>query len=312
MDPQIAAAGSTVVVMWTTPGTDPWGDGPLATSVSLDGGRTWKAGPNPADDGSTAGHAFLELSTDSAARFYAFWLDSRDGAQGLRGAVSTDRGQRWAKNVSLDVRTCECCWNKALSLEANRMALLYRDTEPRDMALAVTEDGGLTWTRRATVGAFNWGFNGCPHVGGGLAQTESNGRRTLHAIVWTGAEGREGLYATRSQDGGYQWSVAQRLATGDAKHADIAGQGDQVAAVWDRTRGGASAIMLARSRDAGGTWEPAEQIAASPQASHPLVVASAGHFVVFWTEKAAGDGPLTWRTVRIADRASAGSGRLRR
>lgn len=94
MDPQIAAAGDTVVVLWTTPGTSAWGAGPLATAVSRDGGRTWTLGPNPADDTSNDGHSFLELAADETGAFQAFWLDSRNGAQGLRTAFSRDAGHR--------------------------------------------------------------------------------------------------------------------------------------------------------------------------------------------------------------------------
>lgn len=301
MDPQIAAAGDAIVVMWTTPGTDVWNDGPLATSASRDGGRTWTPGPNPADDGLTIGHAFLELAADGRGRFHAFWLDSRDGAPGLRASLSSDGGRTWSANRTLDLRTCECCWNKALALQDESLLLLYRDRDPRDMALAASGDGGRSWQRRWTVGAFDWGFNGCPHIGGGLAASSGNGARYLHAAVWTGAEGREGIHALRSSDEGRGWSTPQRLAGAWARHADMAGDGTDVVAVWDETRGGGqAAIMAARSRDHGATWAPATQLALAQQATHPLVVASRDRFVVFWTDKSP-SGPLQWHIRRLPD-----------
>lgn len=300
MDPQIAAAGDTLVAMWTMPGTDKWGSGPLATSRSRDGGRTWTPGVNPTDDGSTEGHSFIELGTDAQSRFHAFWLDSRDGGQGLRTSVSADGGRTWSKNLTIDSRTCECCWNKTLATGPNAMFVLYRDKDPRDMAIARTDDGGRTWNRRATVGAFNWQFDGCPHVGGGLARTEADGEHYLHAMVWTGVEGREGVYVLRSGDDGRQWTAPQRLGGPSAKHADLAGARRDVIAAWDESGDGQSAVKVARSRDQGATWESVRTLAAAAQASHPLVVTSRGRFVVFWTEKTPA-GALTWKSVHVDD-----------
>ena len=49
MDAQIAAAGERIVAVWPTAGTDKMGRGPMATATSADGGKTWTAGPDPAD-----------------------------------------------------------------------------------------------------------------------------------------------------------------------------------------------------------------------------------------------------------------------
>ena len=284
MDPQIAAHGDTVVVLWTTPGTSPWGAGPPATAISRDGGRTWAPGTNPSDTGSTDGHVFLEIVADEAGDLYAFWLDSRDGAQGLRAAVSRDGGGSWAPNVSVDAATCECCWNTALPVGPGRVLVLYRDKDPRDMGLAVTADGGRAWARRATVGTFNWDFDGCPHVGGGLA----GGEAALHAVVWTAESGHEGLHLLRSTDLARTWAATARVGTTRARHADIAAEGDEVAAVWDDVVEGATAVYGKSSRDGGATWTGAVRLSAAEDvASHPKVVAVQGAFVAFWTARGA-------------------------
>ncbi|MPZ21123.1 MAG: exo-alpha-sialidase [Luteitalea sp.] len=299
MDPQIAAAGDTVVVLWTTPGTSAWGAGPLATAVSRDGGRTWTLGPNPADDTSNDGHSFLELAADETGAFQAFWLDSRNGAQGLRTAFSRDAGQTWSANASIDSRTCECCWNKAVAFSPGSSAVLYRDRSPRDMALAATTDGGRTWTRRATVGDFGWAIEACPHVGGGLARTRVGTAERLHAVVWTGKAGREGLHRLASRDDGRTWSKPARLGTARAKHGDIAGSAAHLAAVWDDVRAGQQVIRAATSDDEGASWHSPIQLSDSNRtATHPLVIWSDGRFVAFWTD-AARDSPAAWRAVRI-------------
>jgi hypothetical protein len=104
-EPQIAAHGAHVLVLWTEPGTSSFGSGPLGTAISDDGGRTWTAGGNPADDGGTGGHGYADVTADAAGRFHAVWLDSRDGGQGLRAARSSD-GRTWSRNATLDARTC--------------------------------------------------------------------------------------------------------------------------------------------------------------------------------------------------------------
>lgn len=57
--------------------------------------------------------------------------------------------------------------------------------KPRDMALIRSSDQGASWQPVGMVGDFWWRFEGCPHIGGGLAQA---GDEQLNAVVWTGAE----------------------------------------------------------------------------------------------------------------------------
>ncbi len=101
-EPQIAAVGDRLVAVWTRPGGNRFGKGPLGTALSTDGGVTWSSGPNPADDGREDGHAFADLAADETGTLFLAWLDSRDGGQGLRTAVSSDSGRTWAKNASPD------------------------------------------------------------------------------------------------------------------------------------------------------------------------------------------------------------------
>ena len=298
-DPRIAAIGDQIVVLWTRPGTGRFGVGPLATAWSAAGGRTWTAGANPADDGTTDGHAFLQLMADPEGRFHAYWLDSRDGGQGLRASSSNDGGRTWTANATLDRPTCECCWNEAIAMGGEQLAVLYRDNDPRDMALAVSENGGATWDRRGHVGAFGWGFNGCPHVGGGLGVTFAGSKQLLHAVVWTGKEADAGVHALRSGDGGRSWPAPQRLGSIRARHTDLAARGASVAIVWDEVRDGQSIILAAVSKDHGQTWgAPVVLSSREYYATHPLIVPTGEMYVVFWTERHGDDG-LRWRSARL-------------
>jgi hypothetical protein len=299
-DPQIAAHGDRVVAVWTAPGTSSWGSGPLAVALSGDGGRTWSRGPNPADDGSTEGHGFIDVAATSAGVFHAVWLDGRDGYQGLRVARSEDGGASWRPNASIDARTCECCWNDLTVLGGERLAVLYRDHDPRDMAVAVSEDDGRSWSRRGVAGEFDWEVEGCPHVGGGLAARRGSGagaaeRPEIHALVWTGAADRAGLYAVASRDGGRRWSEARALGSPRAKHGDLAAGGAVVYAAWDD--GGT--ISAATSSD-GTTWGAPRQLSRDgAAATHPVVVAVESGAVVLWTETVDGADATRWVAARI-------------
>jgi hypothetical protein len=295
-DPQVAAHGERVVVLWTRPGSSRFGSGPLATAVSDDGGRTWREGPNPADDRSQDGHGYADLAADSAGRFHAVWLDSRDGGQGLRAARSADGGLTWSANATLDTRTCECCWNELLPTGRQGMRVIYRDKDPRDMAVAASDDGGGTWRRLGVAGAFRWSFEGCPHVGGALAQT---GRARLHALAWTGEEAHAGLYVLDSSDGGGSWGPPRRVGGERAHRGDLAAAGRTLAAVWDEPGDTGRGVYGAVSKDAGRTWSAPRRLSDGAwNAGFPAVVPSGTGFRAFWTE-AQGDSPARWRSAEL-------------
>ena len=294
-DPQIAAFGEDLVAVWMTRGTGLFDSGPMVTALSSDGGKSWRAGVNPADDGTTGGHGFIALGADAAGKFHLTWLDSRDGAQGLRYTLSTDAGSTWLTNRTLDSRTCECCWNSIATGRAGPY-VLYRDTEPRDMRLAKADPAGST----IRLGEFGWNFTGCPHVGGGLAVTTTGERETIHAAVWTGQEGSMGLYYVRTEDG----TVRKPIAVGgeNAWHSDVAaGQDGRVALAWDKkTDAGTTEIWAAVSNDNGATWSTPRQISAPEvSASHPRLVPVADGFRAFWTEAPKGHQNYRWQSAPI-------------
>jgi BNR repeat-like domain len=286
-EPQIAAVGDRLVALWTRPGGSRFGKGPFGTALSADGGATWAPGPNPADDGREDGHAFADLAADEAGTLFLAWLDSRDGAQGLRTAVSRDSGRTWEKNASPDARSCECCWNRVTAAGRDGAYVLYRDRDPRDMALVATRDGGREWTRRGPVGTFAWQLEGCPEVGGGLV-AQTTGR--LDAVVWTGETARQGVYALGSPDDGRTWTAPVPLGSKAARSPDLARSGSVLEALWEEK----GAVYGARSRDDGRTWSAPERL--SPEnvrAVHPYVVTTGeDRFLAVWTER---EGEGRWR-----------------
>jgi hypothetical protein len=286
MDVQVAASGRRVIAVWQTPGVGFFRSGPMAVAISEDGGRTWRAGSNPADDGSMKGQGFIDIAADTEGRFHLVWLDARSGVQGLRYARSADGGMTWSMNQTLDAETCECCWNTITTAPGGTVAVLYRDKGPRDMAFVRSVDGGRTWAKPARVGEFDWDINACPHVGGGLAWVPRKNPRQVHATVWTGKTGSQGIYYLTSLDGGATWDEPKQLGDSGSWHPDVAvGDGDEVAAVWDAHTERGLAIFTAASKDGGKTWtEPRRLSREGASASHPRIVWTHRGFRAFWTE----------------------------
>jgi hypothetical protein len=320
MDAQIAASGDRLVVVWTTEGKeDRFGRGPMASAFSGDGGKTWSPGPNPADDGAATGHTFVDIAADDQGAFHLVWLDGRSErvlrtsaivtgvpttqptstGKGLRYARSTDGGASWSANVTIDPQTCECCWNTVATGPGGKILVLYRDFSPRDMALARSDDGGRTWLKPTTVGAFGWDVNGCPHVGGGLAFGAKPGE--LFATVWTAKDNdHRGAYTLASRDGGATWSAPQQLGNADSWHPDITRANDRLVAAWDAYVDGGTAAFTASSVDNGRTWTAPQRLnAADASATHPRLITTPAGVRVFWTERATGQGSR-WVSKKLA------------
>ncbi len=285
-DIQLAATGDNLVAIWQTTGEIP-GMGSIASVYSHDGGKTWKSGANPAANDS-GDQSHMDIAAGKDGFFHAVWLDDRDenGYQGLRYARSDDAGTHWQKSSTLDDTTCSCCWNKIAFTPTGALNVLYRDMEVRDMALTQSADNGATWQKASRVGDFNWKFDGCPHVGGGLAYTDIDGNTVMHSVVWTGAEQKQGLYYLRSTDNGKLWSTPRKLGY-RAVHADIAATDNQhIGAVWDETGADGSAVYSARSVDGGSSWSEAKQWSApGHNAVQPRIVQAQDGFLLLWTEK---------------------------
>lgn len=286
-DVQIAAHGDDLMAVWQVTGEIP-GMGPLISLYSKDGGLNWSQGSNPTASDVDQSHP--DLLADEQGRFHLIWLDDRDenGYQGLRYAVSSDAGQHWEWTQTIDDSSCSCCWNRLLLGPDGEINALYRDMEPRDMALAQSSNTGKNWQRISTVGEFNWQFDGCPHNGGALAK---DGQQALHSLVWTGADNKAGLYYLQSNDNAKSWTPPQKMGDGSlAFHSDIAALGDErLLAIWDARGAEGSVVMISESFDKGEHWSAAKQISTpASSATFPRVVATKTGFLAMWTEQKPG------------------------
>lgn len=290
--PQVASHGDRMVAVWTTKGTGFMGRGPMASACSKDAGSTWDPGPRPWKTDDLGGQAFLDLAADDEGVFHLVWLGKRSDDQKLKSlmyAKSVDDGATWSEPLDVDDATCECCWNR-LSLDSGgNLYTIYRDIDPRDMSAAKIERDGSEWNSLGRVGAFDWQFNGCPHVGGDLVAWPNDTSTSLHAMVWTGKDESEGVYYVRSLDDGANWEAPQRVGE-MSKFPDIAGSAAGVLArVWDTADEGIVYVSL--SCDDGSTWSDALALSnPDDRSDHPSVVAVGDEFRIFWSEDGGEDG----------------------
>ncbi len=289
-DAQITALGNTVLVTWMehVEGAR-FNAGPMLAVRSEDGGKTWSYTSTP-PDWKKGPHGYTDLSSDSVA-MHAVWLDSRLGPSGIKAtqalyyARSIDGGISWQSNITLDKMTCSCCWNTVKADNKGNAYVLYRDKQPSDLALAVV--GRQQKTQRLShVGAFNWQFEGCPHIGGGLDFQQKWGTDRIHAVVGTGHTEHLGVHYLYSDDGGLNWSDTIALGDESALHGDVAAHDNgRVVAVWDMMSDSGLGIFTAESLDHGKNWSATRQLSAQGgRASHPRIVKTKNGFLTIWTE----------------------------
>ncbi|MEE9425752.1 MAG: sialidase family protein [Methylococcales bacterium] len=289
-DAQIAVQGDNIVVSWMKYVEDArFNAGPMLTARSTNGGQNWQYTATP-PDWEEGPHGYIDMAADDHA-IHAVWLDSRDGSsetkasQGLRYAQSIDGGDSWQPNKTLDNVTCSCCWNTVKSDISGNAFVLYRDKEPSDLSIGVVNTQ-QQWQRLNHVGAFNWQFDGCPHIGGSIDFQKTAGKKRLHSVVGSGHPEHLGVHYLYSDDGGKTWSANKQLGDESAIHADIAAHNNgRVIAVWDMMGEDGLAIYATESSDQGANWSSPKQLSKPGlRATHPRVVKTENGFLALWTE----------------------------
>ncbi len=298
-DIQLAASGKHRLALWQAKGELP-GMGPLVAAYSNDDGKTWETASNPAVN-NQGDQSHADIIADHQGRFHAVWLEDpeENGYQSLRYANFDPGIMQWSKPKTLDDSTCSCCWNTLALSADNAVNILYRDMKPRDMSLLTSYNAGKSWQKIGRVGEFDWHFDGCPHVGGGLT-SNLNSSSHLHAVVWTGESTKAGLYYLNSVNNGKTWTTPQKMGN-TAIHADIAASSDKnIAVVWDEMKPEGSSIYFSTSEDGGKHWKSAQQISSDDvSGSHPRLVALKDSYVAFWTEKPTKQpNQLAWRIIK--------------
>lgn len=295
--PKIAAGPrGELYVTWTRPLSKPY-TGEIRFSRSLDGGGTFSPPVTVHRDRQEITHRFDALAVGLSGRVFIAWIDKRDleaakaaGAD-YRGAaiyysLSDDQGASFSGDRKLADHSCECCRIAVLPEANGGFLLLWRHVFPpnvRDHALGrVDAEGRAEEPRRATFD--EWAVDACPHHGPSLA---ADARERLHAVWFTQAVGREGVYYGRLRADGID---GERRVGGDAAaHADVAALGERVAVAWKEFDGERTRLRAMVSENGGADWRNLELAATTGPSDQPRLLARDGGFLVLWNT---GERPL--------------------
>jgi hypothetical protein len=261
---------------------------------STDGGRSFLpavtlGGPPAAG---SRGWESIAASPDGTA--HAVWLAAGDSA-GHHGGGKAVLYSRWPADDSSPTRiaggTCECC-KTALAVAADgTVYVAWRHVYPgptRDIAMAVSRDGGRTFSPPARVSDDGWKIDACPDDGPAIA---IDGTGLVH-VVWptlvAGDAPAMRLFHATTRDG-LAFTRREAIATlggPHPAHPQLASDGaGGLVVVWDEMSGGVRRAVVSRA-PAGPSQRFTAPEVLNPGASgavYPVVAAIPGGAIAAWT-----------------------------
>lgn len=358
--PRIATdAHGTWVAIWTSARAAGGGlrtDSDVLTARSHDLGVTWSA-PVAVNGGAAVDGEFdfaPALATDGQGLWIAVWAATNGLDTDLFTARSTDGGATWSAKQPLHADAANDAANDDhphIATDGNGTWVVVWDANQRagndrDVFVARSTDGGLTWTPPGPIAADAAGDRGTdqrPQIA-----TDGSG---LWLAVWSSNDTRGGtkgsdfdILVARSGDGGATWTVpapvnanaAADRGLDDRPQVATDGAGTWIV-VWasdadlEGRLGSDLDILAARSTDGGATWSwpvPVNSDAGGDDAEDgapALATDGAGTWVAVWestgSRRGTGisahsvivahslDGGAHWSAARVLDGDAAGDGR---
>jgi hypothetical protein len=265
---------------------------------STDDGATFSE-PRPitADDTS---QRFQEAAIDSDGRVFAAWLDKRDVAPAIAAgnsypgaalayAWSDDDKTFGDTHIAFD-DTCECCRLAIAFAGPGRPVVLFRnifDGSIRDHAVVTFENPRTPGPLRR-VSVDDWKIDACPHHGPSLAIAPDG---SYHAAWFTNGAARQGLFYARADNGDAPFSEPRALSTPDRQPGRpyLLAVGNSLHLVWKEFDGNRTLVRWQVSHDSGRSWNAAQTIADTDDASdHPVLVAYKTNAYLSWLTKTEG------------------------
>lgn len=325
-----------IVVVWTAKDGNNW---KLLTARSTDAGRSFGASKVVAGSDGEGSRGWQSVAVDARGNVLVLWLDHRDlvaadaahkhtpasGAAsattppapmpkadpteraGLSQLLFTSLSGTGAVKVTRSV--CYCCKTSLVTSGGNVYAVwrhVYAGSQ-RDMAFAMSADGGRTFTAPVRVSEDHWQLDGCPDNGPALAI--DRGRRAH--VVWPApADGRTAsalsLFYAVSRDGRSFGPRVRIPSRGPASHGQVVIANDGTALVaWDEIVDGARRLGMARARvDASGsvTFSTVQPPDGGAGNWYPAVAATSSGTVVAWVKQVEKGTVVSVGTVNAAGR----------
>ena len=257
-----------------------------STTVSVDGGGGSLANMYSdlalAPDGSLyVSWLDLHYYTDSSAAHEAHHVPDSvpvpDDHVDLRVARSIDGGRTFIGGAILDTGACICCRTAIASGPDGNPHALWRHVfagNVRDFYTASSPDRGRTFSAPVRVHEDGWVINGCPDIGPDIAVDQDY---VVHAVWYTAAPNRVGLWYAASRDSGAHFDAPVALLTDSyvpPAEVKVASYGDRTWVVWEDRRRPPGAIRFAGAgRRGSALLGPGE---------YPTIAAGGNRIAVAW------------------------------
>lgn len=289
--PRVVMAGQALQVVWMSKRD---GVSALRSAESTDGGVTFTHTRRITPDGVTGARGWENVALSPDGAVHAVWLDGRNaGAHAQHGSMRQDilhatwKGTSPVVESSIAANVCFCC-KTALLVRPDGVIAAWRHIFPggiRDIAVARSNDGGVTFGAPVRVSADNWQIDACPDDGPAIAMDAAG---TLHVawptMVENGGKKAMGIFHATSANGGRTFTPRRRVdgGEGSAAHPVIAADASgRVAIAWDEMVEGARRVRV-RISDA-----PPVTVSEGRIATYPSLAASDG-VIVGWTDQSTG------------------------
>lgn len=177
----------------------------LRFARSLDAGRSFEPSIKVNDNAKPASAGFASIAAGSDGAVHVIWLDGRERASKGAGtfiATSTDGAASFGANAPIDFSSCPCCRTASAIAPDGSFFALWRKVFPgdlREMVMARSADGGVTFSGPMIVGRDNWEISGCPHRGSSVAFGKGG---EVMAAWYAEADGEPGIFLASSRDNG--------------------------------------------------------------------------------------------------------------
>lgn len=178
--PRIAATRDAFVVTAVSGPTGGGKDGDVWVWRSVDAGQSWARNRKPLNSVLAAAREGLHgMAASPDGLVVCAWLDLRNAEPTMGGteiwcAVSKDDGKTWGEDRlvyrSSETTVCQCCHPSVAIDATGRILVMFRNTlgGARDMYLAVSENGGDSFSDARKIGNGSWRINACPMDGGAV------------------------------------------------------------------------------------------------------------------------------------------------
>jgi hypothetical protein len=262
-------------------------------SRSTDGGQHFSKPVTVNDNLEIIRHRFNSLAIGKNGEVFIAWLDARHTEASKKAGKefkglslyytwSDDGGKHFHPGTKIADHVCECCRIDTAMAPDNTPVIIWRhifDGKIRDHAIVKFKN----WNTPGQVTRLsheNWAIDACPHHGPALSIADTG---TYHAVWFSNAESKQGLFYAYSKDAGQSFSEPMNFGHDGASHPHVLGLGHQVAVVWQEFDGTNNTIQIIKSEDEGKTWTNPEVIAQSTEMiDEPFLVGDGQAIYLSW------------------------------